>query len=302
MYSSIGRIRAVVFFLALGFSGVEARAQLDRFVRTEAEPVRLAAIRMTPAPCARVAELDSLATRVATMPSDEVGAPCDVPSVFTAPVIAPPVNPCNSSRLSNQGCVPLHDVVQEKLATLGKPGQKILRARDKILEILETENACTAWFHEKDANPAATFRTIGFTLDDKGQEYVLETPDNASREMLHFPYVAKVIPGEGAYSNVVINRNGGFFYPMVPVQKGRREPGGPGFLSQHALRVGSYWGDTLSAQVLALLHEFGHVIDRLPEDASDQGEQSAQNTNEVLRYCRAEIESSVKRGTLSARH
>jgi hypothetical protein len=167
---------------------------------------------------------------------------------------------------------------------------------------LETDNACMAWFREKDSNPAATFRTIGFTLDDKGQEYVLETLDSASREMLHFPYVAKVIPSEGAYSNIIINKNGGFFYPMVPVQKGGREPGGHGFLSQHALKVGPYWGDTLSAQVLTLLHEFGHVLDRLPEDADDQGEKSAQNTNEVLRYCRAEVESSVKHTTLSAKH
>lgn len=301
MYSATGRIRAVVLFFALGISGVDARAQLDRFVRTEADPVRLVAVRTISAPCARVAESDSLGARAATLPSDDVGS-CDTPSVSAAPAIAQPANPCNSSRLSPQGCVPLRDIVQENLATLGKPGQKILRARDKILEILETESACTAWFREKDSNPAATFRTIGFTLDDKGQEYVLETPDSASREMLHFPYVAKVIPSEGAYSNVIINKNGGFFYPMVPVQKRRRELGGPGFISQHSLRVGPYWGDTLRAQVLALLHEFGHVVDRLPEDADDQGEKSAQNTNEVLRYCRAEVESSVKHVTLSAKH
>jgi hypothetical protein len=295
MHSATGRIRAVTLFFALGFSGVESRAQLAKFVRTEADPVYSARLRS--APCTRVAERDSLDTLAAALTSDDAGTPCDTP-----PVSAPSVNPCNSSKLSNQGCIPFRDVVQENLATLGKPGQKILRARDKILEMLETDNACTAWFREKDSNPAATFRTIGFTLDDKGQEYVLEALDSASREMLHFPYVAKVIPGEGAYSNIIINKNGGFFYPMVPVQKGQRQLSGPGFLSQHALRVGPYWGDTLSAQVLALLHEFGHVLDRLPEDASDQGEQSALNTNEVLRYCRAEIESSVKHATLPVRH
>jgi hypothetical protein len=198
--------------------------------------------------------------------------------------------------------MPLRDPVRENLASLGKPGQKILRARDRILEILQSENACTAWFREKDPNPAATFRTVAFSLDDKGQEYVLEVQESNSRDMLHMPYVAKVIPGEGAYSSVTINKNGAFFFPLAPVIKGRREVGGLNFLSQHPLRVGPYWGDTVAAQVLALLHEFGHVVERLPDDGEDQGEKSTENTNEVLRYCRAEVESSVKRGTLAAGH
>jgi hypothetical protein len=196
--------------------------------------------------------------------------------------------------------MPFRDLVQEDLATLGKPGQKILRARDRVLEILERENACTAWFREKDSNPAATFRTIRFVLDGKGQEYVLDIPDDHFKEMLHFPYVAKVIPGEGAYSSVIINKNGAFFFPMAAVVKGHREVGGLSYLSQRTLKVGPYWGDTLGAQVLALLHEFGHVVERLQDDGEDQGEKSAQNTNEVLRYCRTEVESTVKHGTFAA--
>jgi hypothetical protein len=83
--------------------------------------------------------------------------------------------------------------------------------------------------------------------------------------------------------------------------KGRGEGSRLDFLSTRALRVGPYWGDTPNAQVLALLHEFGHVIDLLPSDGEDQEGKSAQNTNEVLRYCRAEVESSARRGTLAAR-
>jgi len=31
----------------------------------------------------------------------------------------------------------------------GEDRQKILRAHDKVLEILETENSCTAWYRER---------------------------------------------------------------------------------------------------------------------------------------------------------
>jgi len=182
---------------------------------------------------------------------------------------------------------------------MGKEGQKILRARERVLEILETGNACTAWFQEKDSNPAATFRTLSFTLDSKGQEYVLETRDG-SLDMLQSPYVARVFQDSGTYTEITINRNGAFFFPMAAVVKDRKEGGRLNFEITRALKVGPYWGNSPSAQVLTLLHELGHVIDRLPADGGDQEGKSAQNTSEVLRYCRAEVESSVRRGTLSA--
>jgi hypothetical protein len=188
--------------------------------------------------------------------------------------------------------------VRENLATMGKEGQKILRARERVLDILETENACTDWFREKDANPAGTFRTLSFTLNSKGQEYVLETR-SGSLEMLQSPYVASVFQDSGAYAEITINRNGAFFFPMAAVVKDRKEGGRLSFDSTYRLKVGPYWGDTLNAQVLTLLHEFGHVIDRLPEDGEGQEGKSAQNTKEVLRYCRAEVESSGRRGMLA---
>jgi hypothetical protein len=182
---------------------------------------------------------------------------------------------------------------------MGKEGQKILRARDKVLEILETENACADWFREKDANPGATFRTLSFTLDGKGQEYVLESRDGWL-DMLQSPYVASVFQDSGAYAEITINRNGAFFFPMAAVVRDRKEGGRLRFDSTHALKVGPYWGDTLAAQVVALLHEFGHVVDLLPSDGGDQEVKSAQNTKEVLRHCRADVESNVRRATLSA--
>ncbi len=294
MYSATRSVRAVVLLFVLSFSGSGAVAQFAKFIRPAADPLPLTKLPREPAPCAED-PLNAVAVSNAATPTVvDLSSSCDTP-----PVIVPTVNPCDLSNMTKLGCNASRDPVQENLATMGKEGQKILRAREKVLEILETGNACTDWFREKDANPAATFRTLSFVLDSKGQEYVLETRD-ASLDMLHSPYVASVFQDSGAYAEITINRNGAFFFPMASVVKDRGQGGRLSFDSSRALKVGPYWGDTLNAQVLALLHEFGHVIDRLPADGKDQDGKSARNTREVLRYCRAEVESSVRRGTLAA--
>ena len=294
MYSATWSIRAVVLLFVLSLSGSEARAQITKFIRPAADPLPLAKLPLGPAPCLKDAGSAVSVANAATPSPDGLGSNCDAP-----PVTAPTVNPCNPSSPAKTRCNGSRDLVRENLTTMGKEGQKILRARERVLEILETGNACTAWFQEKDSNPAATFRTLSFTLDSKGQEYVLETRDG-SLDMLQSPYVARVFQDSGTYTEITINRNGAFFFPMAAVVKDRKEGGRLNFESTRALKVGPYWGNSPSAQVLTLLHELGHVIDRLPADGGDQEGKSAQNTSEVLRYCRAEVESSVRRGTLSA--
>jgi hypothetical protein len=42
------------------------------------------------------------------------------------------------------------------------------------------------------------------------------------------------------------------------------------------------------------------VLDLLPADENDVDGKSVQNTSEVLRFCRAEIESKARRGAFSA--
>ena len=301
MYSVSWSIRAVALLFVLSISGGEAPAQFAKFIRPAADPLPSAGPRLGLAACTRGWETDAAVPHAATPRTDDVGSPCDTPPVSVPPASVLPVNPCTSSSASKMGCVPSGDPVQDDLAEMGKPGEKILRAREKVLEILESENGCSAWFREKDSNSATTFRTVGFTLDSKGQEYVLEIPDRDSRKMLYVPYVAKVFQGEGAHSRVTINRNGAFFFPAAAVVTDRKEGGAMNFLGQRVLRVGPYWGDTGSAQVLAILHEFGHVVDRLPSDGGDMGEKSAENTNEVLRYCRVEVETSGRRGALAAK-
>jgi len=183
---------------------------------------------------------------------------------------------------------------------MGKPGQKILRARDRVLEILQTENACSAWFREKDSNPAATFRTLSFAVDRKGEEFVLESGNPGDMTIFRNPYVARVFQGDGSYATITINMRGAFFSPMARVVEVQKERGPWSLLGARVLGVGPYAGDSMHAQILVLLHEFGHLVDLLPTDEGDQDGKSVQNTSEVLRFCRAEVESKARRGALSA--
>jgi hypothetical protein len=192
------------------------------------------------------------------------------------------------------------DLVQEDLATMGKTGRKILRARARVLEILQTENACSAWFREKDSNPADIFRTLRFELDRQGEEFVRESRGLSNTVIYRNPYVARVVQGDGPYATITINTNGAFFRPVATVVEIWKESGPLNHRSRRLTNVGPYGGDTVHAQVLVLLHEFGHVLELLPVDENNVDGKSVQNTNEVLRFCRAEIESKVRRDTLLA--
>ena len=190
--------------------------------------------------------------------------------------------------------------MRDDLNTMGKQGQKILLARQKVLEILQTENTCTEWYRSKDADPAATFRTLTFSLDHQGEAYVRKTNQAGELDLIRSPYVASVIQGEGRYATVTINVNGAFFYPMANVVKSHKEGGMLNFQGARLLRVGPYAGGTLNAQVVTLLHEFGHVTDLLPPDRDDYEGKSQQNTEEVLRFCREQVESRETQNTFLA--
>ena len=124
--------------------------------------------------------------------------------------------------------------------------------------------------------------------------------DTGSEYTYRDPYVATVGQDTGAYATITLNVDGAFFQPQAPMLLVSKE-GGPGRHSgPRLINIGPYPGDSLNAQTLALLHEFGHVIDLLPLDFENADGKSVQNTAEVLRYCRAEIDSKGRRGTLRA--
>jgi len=185
---------------------------------------------------------------------------------------------------------------------MGKAGRKIFRARERVLEILESDNACSAWYQGKDSNPGSTFRMVSFELDRKGEDSVLESRDAGPFVVFRNPYVAKVIQGDGANTTITINVRGAFFSIMARVMGVRRDGGPFDFRGQRTLRVGPYEGDTLEAQVLTLLHEFGHALDMLPPDENNVDGKSMRNTEEVLRHCRAQVEGKAKPKLLTAAH
>ncbi len=108
--------------------------------------------------------------------------------------------------------------------------------------------------------------------------------------------------GDGAYGTITINTKGAFFSAASQVREVNKEGGPDSIRGTRLLHVGPYDGDTLTARAVTLLHEFGHVIDLLPPDEDNVEGRSVQNTHEVLRYCRAELNSLTKRSTFSASH
>jgi hypothetical protein len=295
MYSAPRRIWAVVFLFVPFFSGTAAFPQAVHFIRPSTDPLPLAAVPLGRGTCFGGPGSTGAIVPPATAARAGLDSPCDA-----LPVSAPLVDPCRPAGVWRTGCPASRDPVQENLASMGKSGQKILRARERVLEILEGENGCSAWFREKDPNPAATFRTLSYELDSKGEEVVRESDGAGYTKLFRSPYVARVIQADGSYATITINTKGAFFSTMASVLK-EHDDGGPWRLhGVRALRVGPYAGKTLYAQILALLHEFGHLVDLLPTDGGEQEAKSVENTNEVLRFCRGEIESAVKRNTLSA--
>ncbi len=191
----------------------------------------------------------------------------------------------------NLACNDSDDTVLAQLSAFGKPGVKIARAREEVLDILRTENACTEWFATKDTTPAATFQSLNFLLDQHGPQEIFESRQADSVVAWRQPYVAKATQDGGPYTTITINAHGAFYRSQGNVLKIVPEGGPVRGDGTRLLIVGAYLGNTLPAQMVTLLHELGHVIDLLPGDADNLDGKSVRNTDEVLRHCRAEVEA-----------
>jgi len=279
----------------LGFTGTVAFPQGVNFFRRAADPLPLTYMSAGRASCTFEPENPAAAWSKASAVAGDAGVPCDMPALSV-----PLVNPCNSARSPQIGCEAPRDLVQKDLMAMGKTGQKILRARDRVLEILQTENACSAWLRQKDADPAATFRTLNYAVDRHGEEFVHVWKDSPSQYTYRDPYVATVGQDTGAFATITLNAGGAFFQAQTGALVMAKEMGLGRISGTRLVSVGPYPGNSLSAQVLALLHEFGHVINLLPLDFENEDGKSVQNTAEVLRFCRSEIDSKGRRGAMQA--
>jgi hypothetical protein len=212
-------------------------------------------------------------------PSVPADNPCSQDA--TAITRVPRTIPCNDAE----------DTVPADLSALGKPGQKIARAREEVLDILRSQNICAEWFSSRRERPAATLQSLSFSLDLHGQRDIFKFLREESLAVVQQPYVARATQDGGAHATITINANGAFYRPQGQVLKLGPEGGPLQMDGTRLLTVGVYSGDTLPAQMVTLLHELGHIINLLPEDADDLDGKSLRNTNEVLRHCRTEIEA-----------
>jgi hypothetical protein len=221
-------------------------------------------------------------------------------ATLTARTRAPADNPCPQNAVGIGSvsrtfpCNETEDPVPAELSALGKAGLKIARAREEVLDILGSQNACTEWFESKRPSAADTFQSLSFLLDRHGPTDIFESTREGSIIFRRQPYVAQATQDGGAHTAITINLNGAFYRPQGQMLKMGREPGPVQSEGARLLTVGTYMGDTLPAQMVTLLHEFGHVIDLLPEDADNLDGRSVRNTEEVLRHCRSEVESRAQ--------
>ena len=298
MYTARRSVQTVLALLLFSLVSVPTFSQSTRFLNAEVHSIHRRALSSTAnaSPGNSVNSLDALPSNIPALGSS-------LPS-FGQPLLTTdrqvPSGPCSLATQAMHPCSASSDIARDNLNTMGKQGQVILRARDKVLEILQTENTCSAWYRTKDPDPAATFRALTFALDRSEAPYVRETPEPGGIQLIRSPYVAKVVQGEGANATVTINLNGAFFFSMATMVEDRLEGGPLSFRGPRPIQVGPYTGSSFHAQVLALLHEFGHVIDLLPMDRDDYEGKSRRNTADVLRACRAQVESKEASHTILA--
>lgn len=185
------------------------------------------------------------------------------------------------------------DPVRLRLQALGARGSAIEQARERVIAIFSTENSCSAWFRQADPDVTATFESLDFTLHD-GPKYVVAFKSAWGEMLLMHPYSAAVQENAGHNATVLLNANGPFFAKVADILQRDATGSFARFAGRRALRVGSFDGNTLPAQITTLLHELGHVIGLLPDDSDELSGLSAQNTEHVLHACRAEIKSSAR--------
>jgi hypothetical protein len=132
-----------------------------------------------------------------------------------------------------------------------------------VLEILEGQNSCAAWYQESDTDVAEVFRSLHYEVYLKGTPFVNAARNNQGFMVYKDPWAGMVTSSAGREGTILINRNGPFFVRhSLVVSASTEAPQTP----WRRLTVGAFSGDSDGARMIVLLHELGHIIRRIPED------------------------------------
>ena len=170
-----------------------------------------------------------------------------------------------------------------------------------MIEILQSQNSCSAWFQEVDSNAASTFASLKFVIEASGPREVVGLRSHSGEMLLKHPYCARALENAGGNSVVFLNPNGAFFVHSAVVltqisKAGLYRPSGWRYLlvgsvpRRHARRTNNYSPPRIGACGWPSPRRFGDELSG----------QSGRNTAEVLHYCRDQIKaasrSSLRRG------
>jgi len=285
------RGRFAVVFLVFGLSLISGKVAHSQN-QLVTPPTSMARSAVIPAPCGdRWPVPGAQRERTAARETDHSDKLC-AELVFDRSAIGSPVRSDVRERANE-------DPVLEELKSLGAQGLTIELAREEVIEILEGRNRCAAWFEQAEPDAARKFRSLRYTIDESGPQYSLKIQNAAGEWLYQQPYTASSIEDAGAGSTITINRKGAFFQLRAGVRIVPKD-GGPGGLgTSQLLHLDLYLGGTLGAQVTTLLHEYSHLVGLLPADSGSFSgrELSTQNTQMVLRHCRAQVEAAGKHST-----
>lgn len=185
--------------------------------------------------------------------------------------------------------------VSMELSTLGERGNLIAHVREQTLQILQSDNTCSAWFQESDPDVADVFRSLHYDVDASGTADIDSIRDKFGDLLFRHPWGARSREYAGRNSFIQINGNGPFFVRRSRVTSS--DPREAAVLPAGLIPVliGPYTGATPEAQITIMLHELVHIIGRLPKDDNSWDGSSSRNTSEVLRHCKREIHQMARK-------
>ncbi len=190
------------------------------------------------------------------------------------------------------------DVDQRAILERRREAAMIARARAAVLEVLQTDNACSSWLLKSDPHVLDTFSSLRFWVERDGPTHIVKERNDHGQWIERGPYVARTSQGTGANTNVALNANGAFFQGVSSVFK-IIWPGGPEVDAniRQTLHVGPFDGATLEAQVITLIHELAHIVNAIPHDGlSPSGlNRSQESTELIVDRCKRAAKEESKR-------